>query len=338
MQFSRNNLWLLFFCLSLWACKTEVKEDKPVETLPPVEIPVFNADSAYHYIEKQVEFGPRVPNTEPHKKCAKWLEKQLKDFGAQVIVQEANMKAYTGKILNGKNIIASFNPKNNRRILLAAHWDSRHIADSELADINKKNDPILGADDGGSGVGVLLEIARILGDKGIKNDLGVDIILFDLEDYGQPADGGGFPEMRDSWCLGSQYWGKNLHKPGYRADFGILLDMVGSKNARFTLDGTSMHFAGDIMKKVWNIAHEQGYSKYFSYTKTEQLIDDHLYVNQLTKIPMLDIINRQPGTPARFGNYWHTHNDNMQVIDKKTLKASGQTVLAVLYHYAEGRF
>jgi len=189
--------------------------------------------------------------------------------------------------------------------------------------------PILGANDGGSGVGVLLELARQLSIQ--KPNIGVDIIFFDAEDYGQPSSGMIMESSSiDSWCLGSQFWAKNPHKPNYKAEFGILLDMVGSANANFTQESISMTYAPDIVRKVWNKASQIGHANYFRNEQTFFVgTDDHKYVNEIAKIPSIDIIHYERGT-GNFHHSWHTHQDNMDVIDKSTLKAVGQTVLAVI--------
>jgi len=289
---------------------------------------------AYRYIEKQVSFGPRVPNTMAHDSCAEWLKREFHEVGARLIVQHADLKAYTGEILKAQNFIAVYNPEAKRRIMLAAHWDSRHLAEWD-ADDSKRMQPILGADDGASGVGVLLEIARNLDVHKIEG-LGVDIILFDAEDIGQPRGGGGFPEQENTWCLGSQHWSRNKHQPDYRPMYGILLDMVGSKNARFPREDVSMKYAPDVVNKVWTEAQKAGYSSYFDFGRAPGVTDDHLYVNQIAKIPMIDIINRPVTSETGFGHYWHTHQDDLSIIDKKTLQAVGQTVLNVLYKEAAG--
>lgn len=330
----RPILLLSVLLLMSYACQpdgnTQQKAPPTVEkTKPKVKVPKFNRDSAYAFVEKQTTFGPRVPNTKAHQECAEWLSAKLKGFDARVIEQKFEMTAYTNEQLKGVNIIASYNPDHSKRILLAAHWDSRHISDYDPEEANKKK-PVLGADDGASGVGVLLEIARILQTNPV--DLGVDIVLFDLEDYGE----GGRSGNTNSWCLGSQYWSNNLHVSGYRAKYGILLDMVGAKNARFTKEGTSMKYAPKIMNRVWRIAQDQGFGAYFVNDPTSELTDDHLFVNQITGIPMIDIINRPKDSETGFGHYWHTQKDNMDVIDKRTLKAVGQTVLQVLFRESTG--
>lgn len=319
-------------CFFFHACKSDAPSSSSVAVAPKkrVTVPKFDKGSAYDFVAKQVEFGPRVPNSDAHKVCGKWMADQLRSFDAKVIEQTFQAKAYTGEMLNGTNIIGSYNPEHKHRILLAAHWDSRPIADHD-ADEAKQKEPVPGADDGASGVGILLEIARQLQKNPI--DLGVDIIFLDLEDFGESQS-----EDYTSWCLGAQHWGKNLHRPDYTAKFGILLDMAGAKNARFTKDETSMTFAKPIMDKVWKLGQNMGYGNYFVDVSTKMLIDDHLFINRLTKIPTIDIINRPAGSQTGFGHYWHTHKDDMSVIDHQTLKAVGQTVLAVLYRESDGTF
>ncbi|MBR8534366.1 M28 family peptidase [Carboxylicivirga sediminis] len=292
-----------------------------------ITTPVFNGDSAYNYVARQVAFGPRVPNTPEHEACANYLAGELKRFGADVIVQEADVVAFDNTMLKAKNIIGQFNPEKNNRILLFAHWDTRPFADYDK-DASKHNTPIDGANDGGSGVGVLLEIARQIGKAG--HHLGIDIIFFDAEDYGQPNHLD-LPYKEDTWCLGSQYWGKNPHKPNYTARYGILLDMVGAKNALFYKELYSLEFAPELVNRVWNTASDLGYGQYFAYDQGGMITDDHVYVYQLTNIPCIDIIQHDPSSPTSFGSFWHTHEDNMDNIDKNTLKAVGQTVLEVIY-------
>ena len=317
----------LVFAIS--ACiESEKKQPTPAKTtVKYIPTPEFNSDSAYSYIQKQVDFGPRVPNTETHTACASYLAEKLRAYGAELIVQEATVKAFDNTPLKIKNIIAQFNESNPNRILLFAHWDTRPFADY-CEEPERRDEPILGANDGASGVGVLLEIARQI--YKTTPNIGVDIILFDAEDYGQPEHHN-LSYKKDTWCLGTQYWAKNLHNPQYYARYGILLDMVGAKNATFTREGISMFYASSIVDKVWNIAAKLGYSNYFSFEKTQQITDDHLYVNQLANIPSINIIQHDNTTETNFGAYWHTHNDNMDIIDKNTLKAVGQTVLEVVY-------
>lgn len=280
-------------------------------------VPNFNADSAYVYVQKQVEFGPRIPNSEAQRKCAAWLQATLKNYVDTVIIQKTKLRGWDKKQLDCINIIASINPKNNNRVLLASHWDSRSWGDEGK---EHTNEPILAANDGASGVGVLLEIARQIKNKPIN--LGVDFILFDLEDYG-------ISKIEDSYCLGSQYWGTHLHVPNYDARFGILLDMVGAKGATFPREGYSMNFASSVVQKVWGTAQDLGYGANFVDRNIGPITDDHFYINSLTQIPTIDIIHYEEDG---FFEHWHTNKDNLDVIDKNTLKAVGQTVITVIYN------
>ncbi len=322
---------LILSALLLGACggPDRPKESSlPTETKPRVAVPDFMADSAYHHIKTQVEFGPRVPNTPAHAKCSEYLTGLLKGYAAEVIVQKGQVYAYNKNTLNFKNIIASWNPGNTDRILLCAHWDSRPYADFD-PDPKKHNKPIDGANDGASGVGVLLEIARNLS---LKNpSVGVDIILFDAEDYGPPQDHSLSGHSDEYWGLGSQYWAKNPHKTDYSAKYGILLDMVGARNATFLMEGVSMQFASDIVKQVWNTANRLGYSSWFLFEQGGYITDDHIPLNTIRNIPTIDIIHLDQNSKTGFYPYWHTTGDNLEKIDKNTLKAVGQTLLTVIY-------
>ena len=319
---------------ALSSCQSDGSGQSSAEEAPPkekVSVPKFERDSAYAFVEQQVAFGPRVPNTEAHQKCKQWLTGQFKSYGAKVIEQDFQPTAYTGTVLKATNIIAQFNPDANKRIVLAAHWDSRPFADSPLSE-ERRDEPILGADDGGSGVAVLLEVARQLQAHPIE--MGVDLVLFDAEDYGES---GG--ERAETYALGSQYWARNLHVSGkQRPKYGILLDMVGARGARFPQEYYSVQFAPQVVRKVWKLAQNMGYGNYFVNDSGGGITDDHYFVNTIANIPMIDIINRQPGAQAGFGEHWHTHNDNMDIIDPRTLRAVGQVLLAVVYREANADF
>ena len=315
----------LILFVTIIACNTN--QDKVVEKKPKIkiEVPNFNSDSAYFFVEQQVNFGPRVISSKAWDNCSKYLTNKLESYNAKVIVQQAPITTYDQKKHTLRNIIGSYSPEKNNRIALFAHWDSRHVADYDTINTSK---PILGANDGGSGVGVLLEIARNLDLKNPK--IGVDIIFFDAEDYGQPENSK-FPIMNDSWCLGSQHWSKNPHKQNYFAKYGILLDMVGGKDAEFWQESISSYYASNIIKKVWDVAHNIGYSNFFIYKNSPQIMDDHYYVNTIAGIPTIDIIEYDPFSKTNFNKHWHTHADNMNNVDRKTLKAVGQTVMNVIY-------
>lgn len=320
-------LVLLSFC-SCGSSSNKSTSDNSTASSPTVQVPVFDADSAYRYIQKQVDFGPRVPNTKAHKACANHLAAQLEKFGAKVIKQEADLVAYDGTLLKACNIIGSYQPDNKRRIALFAHWDSRPWADND-PDEKNHHTPILGANDGASGVGVLLEIARQIQQK--QPELGIDIIFFDAEDYGEPQFSDG-DHKEESWCLGSQYWAHMPHVANYNARFGILLDMVGGKDATFYKEGHSEKYAADVNKKVWKAAKRLGYERNFVNNDGGFTTDDHLFVNRIAQIKTIDIVPSDPSGKYSFNETWHTINDNMEHIDRSTLKAVGQTVLEVLYN------
>ncbi len=289
--------------------------------------PAFNADSAYLYIEKQSLFGPRVPNTREHVACGDYLVAQFKRFGANVTEQKANMISYDKTILKGRNIIASYNSDKTDRILLLAHWDSRPFADNDPNPDNYKK-PILGVDDGASGVGVLLELARMMATQ--KPSIGVDLLLVDAEDLGAPQFYKG-EQKEDDWCLGAQYWAQNPHQPGYSARFGILLDMVGSGDAVFYKDHISVQYASGIADRIWAKGQELGYGQYFKNGEGGYITDDHVYINKIAQIPCVDIIHFKPDSRQGFPAHWHTLDDTMKNISKQTLKAVGQTLAEIIY-------
>ena len=322
-------LYILFAAAMISCSQTPSSSSAKVESQPVKQqnVPAFDADSAWVFVENQVKFGPRVPNSEAHVACGNYLASELKRFGAQVYEQEATLTAYNGTQLKAKNIIGSYNPENSKRVLLFAHWDSRPYADHDKDPANQMK-PIDGADDGASGVGVLLEMARQFSIK--SPAIGIDIIFFDAEDYGTPEFVKEYKE--NTWCLGAQFWAKNPHVKGYKADFGILLDMVGAKNASFFKEATSMRYAPQIVEEVWSTARDLGYGKFFINAEGGAITDDHQYVILGRNIPCIDIIYTDPESDNGFGPHWHTQNDTMDNIDRETLKAVGQTVLQVVYN------
>lgn len=317
--------FLLLIAL-FWACSGEktTQSPGPEEELKPY--PKFNADSSYAFVQKQVDFGPRVPGTQGHQDTKNWIIAQFEKWNWEVQTQDFQAKTYDGLTWDLSNIIASYNPQASKRILLAAHWDTRRIADK---DTERIDEPIDGANDGGSGVGVLMEIARTITSQDLKPDVGIDIILFDGEDDGEPENARARDNSQIWWCLGSQHWSKNKHVPNYTAYYGILVDLVGAKGAKFYREGYSRNFASGILKKVWDNAHQLGHSDYFIYKDSPEIIDDHFFVNRDAGIPMIDIIEFSPD--LGFGRYHHTHLDNMELIDRRSLQAVGETVLFTVY-------
>jgi hypothetical protein len=294
-------------------------ETKPAEKLVKVPLPAFNSDSAYVYTEKQVAFGPRVPNTEAHVKCGDYLIAELKRHGAEVIVQEGAATAYTGESLKFRNIVGRVNPQLKRRIMISCHWDTRPFSDQ---DAEKPKERFDGAVDGAASAGIMLELARVL--KANPAAVGVDLVFFDAEDYGSPS-------TANSYCLGSQYFAV---KPPIKENmpvFGINLDMVAAAGAQFHREGYSMEYASGTVMRVWSIAEELGYSQSFVQQNSNPITDDHFYVNSILGIPTIDIIQHDPNSQTGFGTYWHTQNDNMKAVDKTTLQMIGRVMLGVLF-------
>ena len=275
----------------------------------------FDADSAYSYVARQVSFGPRVPNTEAHRLCGEWLMGELRRHGAEVIPQRAVLKAFDGTDLRALNIFGRFNPDAERRILLLAHWDCRPWADQDPDPANRSK-PVDGANDGASGVGVLLEIARQLGKSGSQR--GVDILFVDAEDWGTEGD-------EESWALGARYFMEHLPVEGYMPEEAILLDMVGGKGATFCREYFSEQAAPRLAQSLWGIAASRGYGHLFLNQLGGAVTDDHV---QLIAhgIPAVDIIEYHPEDEIGFNPRWHTASDNMEGIDRATLKAVGETV------------
>lgn len=318
-------LSLLFSILVLLACNsdqqkasTESEDQKEIKLISPD----FNADSAFAYTKVQVDFGPRIPSTLAHSKCAAYLQQKLTSFGGGVFIQQAPVKTYDGKTHQLKNIIAAFYPEKKQRILITAHWDARPFSDQDADELNRDK-PFDAANDGASGVAVILEIARQIQLK--QPEVGVDFILWDIEDYGNTNDE---TVHETTWCLGSQYWSKNPHVQGYKPLYAINLDMVGGTNAQFAMDEISRQYAPAVLQKIWGIANEIGYSNYFINLNSGNLIDDHYWVNQ-AGILCIDIIDFTD--EKKFYKNWHTQFDNLNNIDRNTLKAVGQVVLETLY-------
>ena len=291
--------YLFTLLLFLVACSTTKKS----QVAQPAVTVTFNADSAYAFCAAQCSFGPRTMNSEAHEQCAQWIQQKFEQYGYSVQLQKA--------------------------ILICAHWDSRPWADNDPDEANWHK-PVMAANDGASGVAVMLELARLLQ----QNDsarMTVDFICFDAEDWGVPqwSDEAG----ADSWALGAQYWAANpapLNPKDYQ--FGILLDMVGGQGAKFYREYYSMRYARNVVERVWQAANAAGYGSVFPYKDGGGVTDDHLPVNEKAGILCIDIINHYPDCEqSSFGPTWHTINDDMQHLDRNTLQAVGQTLVQLIY-------
>ncbi len=317
---------LVFFasCGSGNDSSPEVKPEDVKKKVVPADLPAFNADSAYKYTAAQVAFGPRVPNTPPHVKCGDYLIAELNKYGATVIVQAGNVTAYTGESLKFRNIIGRIQPELKERIMISCHWDTRPFSDR---DPEKPKERFDGAVDGAASAGIMLEIARILKSK--PATVGIDLVFFDAEDYGNPSDG-------NSYCLGSQYFAARPPFTDNFPKFGINLDMVAAQSATFYCEGYSMEYASDIVFKVWDIANELGHKNTFVPENSSAITDDHFFINSILGIKTIDVIHHDPSTETGFGSYWHTQKDNMDAVNKGTMQIVGHTLLGVIYSEKSG--
>ncbi len=321
--------------IMLLACSCSGKEAKNNDEHTPndqyTEMGAFSADSAYSFIKQQVAFGPRVPGSEAHSLCSDWFIEKLNEFGADtVIILKSQATAWDGARLPIKNIFARFNTKAKDRIILTAHYDTRPWADND-PDPSNRNTAIDGANDGASGVAVILEIARNLGEK--TPEIGVDILLNDCEDYGVRQDvDTDITDSESTWCLGTQAFVEDLpYSITEIPRFGILLDMVGGENARFNPEYFSSHLAEAPTAKVWAIAHKLGLAEQFPSKIGNPITDDHLPLIR-AGIPTTNIIENCNPQSGVFPPTWHTVNDNITHIDPSSLDAVGRVVLNVIYN------
>ena len=331
----RKFLLVLGILIAFASCENSNKPSQTVQKQEKknVVVPAFNGDSAFYFVKKQCDFGPRVPETDAHQQCAEWMVETLRCYADTVFVQDFRTRLYNERGIDGQNIIATFNPKAKKRIIIAAHWDSRPYADNDTDEKNWQT-PIDGANDGASGCGVMMEMARVMKTHRIADNIGIDLIFFDLEDYGAPkwADESLHTDL--SWGLGSQYWAKKPHVSGYSAYYGILLDMVGASNPRFPKEYYSQRDASWVVSKVWRTARDMGYDDYYTNELGDPINDDHIYITHYAGIPTVDMIHLvgDDDRTSCFFPYWHTVNDNINCIDVKTLQMVGNVVMKVIYN------
>lgn len=315
------------------ACgQKKVTEEKKIQKLAMV-VP-YSSDSAYRFIEEQVAFGPRVAGSEENRKCAEYIADKLKKFGADsIIIQDFRSQVHTGDDLRMRNIMGRFkgsSPEADSKppVLLLAHYDTRPWADRD-SKVENQTKPILGANDGASGVATLLAIAHQFSQQ--RPQVNVDLLFVDGEDYGRASD---WENCDSTWCLGAQYWTANMPADyqSNRPRFGILVDMVGARNARFPREFISDRFAEQVVDKVWSMAAHTGHSRFFINEKGGSIIDDHYFINLNTGIPTIDIIDIANAETGSFPPTWHTVNDNISQISRATLRYVGQTVSNVIYY------
>ncbi|HTY01988.1 MAG TPA: M28 family peptidase [Bacteroidota bacterium] len=277
--------------------------------------PRFDGREAFSYLLKQTAFGPRNPNSAGHESCLSFLVQTLRAFADTVEPQPFAQEGY-GEKLQLTNVFARFNTAAQSRILFLAHWDTRPRADND-PDRSHRNQPILGANDGASGVAVLLELASLL--NRTPPPIGVDLLLVDGEDYGREG-------QHDLYLLGSRHFAANL-PPGYAPRFAVLLDMVGDAYLELPKEGYSIQYAPDIVNLVWDTARNLGIRQFVD-SKGETIIDDHLPLND-AGIKTIDIIDF--AYPDQSNRYWHSLNDTPDHCSAESLEAVGTVITTVTY-------
>ncbi len=319
--------FLLLPLLALSACKSSNSAASDADETPTeLSSVTFSADSAFESIVAQCDFGPRTPSSDAHTRCGDYIAARFAALGLSVTEQRATFTGWDGQKLEGRNIIASFRPDADDRIVIASHWDSRPWADADPDSANHRK-PVMAANDGASGIAVMLELARLLPE--LKPNVGIDFVCFDMEDYGAPY-WGDSPADGSDWCLGSQHWAQQAVASGYRARYGILLDMVGGEDARFCFEGFSMRYAENVTRRLWATAATVGAQHLFVATDGGYATDDHVAMNETAGIPTVDIIPFAPDAEHAFGRTWHTVNDTPEHISRETLRLVGQTLVQMI--------
>ena len=311
---------LVFFVVS--KNKKGTSSDTVKTLIEPKEPPKFNSDRAWKYLTDQTNFGPRNPNSIGHKNCLQYYKETLENYASSVILQSWVDEGYDNEKLYLTNVLASFNPDATTRILFCAHWDTRPRAERD-SDPKKRHLPILGANDGASGVAVLLELATLL--KENSPNIGIDIVLFDGEDYGREGD-------LSKYFLGSRYFMKN-RAAGYHPVYGVLLDLVGDKNLQLPKEGFSaLRYNPLLVDHIWNIGRSLGYQQ-FDYNISGAIEDDHVILNDfgISCINIIDVELVGGDSYNEERNYWHTHDDTPDRCSKESLKVVGDVLLELIY-------
>jgi glutaminyl-peptide cyclotransferase len=275
---------------------------------PPRE---FDGQAAFGYLQQQVQFGPRIPGTTPHRRMAEWLDSLLRNRGDTLVVQAWTHRTAGGDTLPMRNYILRFNPAAQDRILFLAHWDTRPVSDSPKS--TNRNAPVPGANDGASGVAVLLGVADVLRRK--PPAIGVDLLFVDGEDYGN------FGQQPDDVLIGSRYYAHN-QVVGPTPDYAVLFDMVAGKGLQIYQEGNSVTGAGDIVQLVWGVARDLGYGRTFIDAPKHTLTDDHIEL-QKVGIRAIDVVDFD--YPS-----WHTPDDTIDKVSAESLQIVGDVAVALV--------
>ena len=277
----------------------------------------FDGNSAFNWLEQQCEFGPRNPGSVGYVDCKEFLIKSLANFSDTVFTQNfKNTELQDNKTYDLSNIIAEFKVNSEKHILLGAHWDTRPWADRDL-DISNHSTPIIGANDGASGVAVLMELAKMF--DNYPPTVNITLVLFDGEDMGVEG-------VNNSWAKGSQYFAKNL--PIQKPDFGIIVDMIGDSNLEIPIERNSYRVAPNLVNELWDLAEKLKLPA-FKNRLGYDIYDDHIPLWEIANIPSIDLIDFN--YPNQRINYWHTLNDVPQNCSAESLEQVGQLLSTYIY-------
>ena len=292
-------------CLALASCNAKARPARE-----------FDGAKALTYVERQLSFGPRIPATPGHQRAGDWLLAELVARADTVIVQEWTQSTRRGERLRLRNFLARFRPDAAERVLYLAHWDTRPKAD-QSANLAAQRMPVPGANDGGSGVAVLLGVADVL--KAKPPAVGVDLLFVDGEDYGDFSD-------TTETLMGSRYFAAR-QPAGYPPLFAVLFDMVGDADQQIYYEGNSAAFAPEVVQRVWRTADELGYGRVFLPGVRHTLTDDHVALQQggVHAIDVVDFSYCGPDNP-----YWHTTDDTIDKVSAQSLQTVGDVAVALV--------
>jgi len=280
--------------------------------------PDFDEDHAFEYLVAQCDFGPRNPGSEGYYACLDFIINELDQSADDIILQDFRYREQRyRKRYDLQNIIARFNPDASFQTIISAHWDTRPWADQE-DNRRDRNQPIIGANDGASGVAVLLELAKIMGET--PPPIGVNLVFFDGEDLGVPGE-------NETYCQGSRYFAKNLPIP--RPDEAINLDMVGDKQLHIPVEKYSLEYNPNLVRYLWGRADDMGLDA-FDITPQYAIYDDHVPLHEIAGIPAIDLIDFKYPNP--YANFWHTMNDVPENCSAESLEQVGKLMVDYIYN------
>ena len=284
-------------------------------------VPRFDENHAFSYLVAQCDFGPRNPGSDGYYACLDYLITELDQSANEIILQDFSYQERRyNKQYNLENIIARFNPDSEFQTVISAHWDTRPWADQE--DLRQDRDqPIIGANDGASGVAILLELAKIMGEN--PPPIGVNLVFFDGEDLGVPGE-------NETYCQGSRFFAKNLPIP--RPDEAINLDMVGDKQLVLPIERYSLEYHPELVRHLWDRAKDMGLDAFIGRVDYA-IYDDHIPLNEIAGIPSIDIIDFK--YPNSYANFWHTLNDIPENCSEESLGQVGALMVDYIYNREE---